>query len=281
MSSIFVPPVSKLEELNHLFIELTQKNCNQRCRKCYIDFPLTKNVKDFIQIDKIKQALNDTKNANLKCIYLTGAEPMTHPDFNNILRLCLKRTNVCIFTNATFINEKKARFLKKVEDESKYQVIFKLSFAHYDEFKNDEVRFRGAFRQNIYALKCLDKYDFTTIMCVNNYYKEANQKLTDEFNMIKQSNELKNSMVQVTGWGDVCNHDDSVIPNDEMLLKCDCSNGRLLTQNGIFSCPFLSNDYRGRMGSDFKDFSQAVRLETDFCSTCIKNKEPMFSINIV
>lgn len=281
MSSIFVPPVSKLEELNHLFIELTQKNCNQRCRKCYIDFPLTKNVKDFIQIDKIKQALNDTKNANLKCIYLTGAEPMTHPDFNNILRLCLKRTNVCIFTNATFINEKKARFLKKVEDESKYQIIFKLSFAHYDEFKNDEVRFRGAFRQNIYALKCLDKYDFTTIMCVNNYYKEANQKLTDEFNMIKQSNELKNSMVQVTGWGDVCNHDDSVIPNDEMLLKCDCSNGRLLTQNGIFSCPFLSNDYRGRMGSDFKDFSQAVRLETDFCSTCIKNKEPMFSINIV
>lgn len=281
MSSIFVPPVSKLEELNHLFIELTQKNCNQRCRKCYIDFPLTKNVKDFIQIDKIKQALNDTKNANLKCIYLTGAEPMTHPDFNNILRLCLKRTNVCIFTNATFINEKKARFLKKVEDESKYQVIFKLSFAHYDEFKNDEVRFRGAFRQNIYALKCLDKYDFTTIMCVNNYYKEANQKLTDEFNMIKQSNELKNSMVQVTGWGDVCNHDDSVISNDEMLLKCDCSNGRLLTQNGIFSCPFLSNDYRGRMGSDFKDFSQAVRLETDFCSTCIKNKEPMFSINIV
>lgn len=281
MSSIFVPPVSKLEELNHLFIELTQKNCNQRCRKCYIDFPLTKNVKDFIQIDKIKQALNDTKNANLKCIYLTGAEPMTHPDFNNILRLCLKRTNVCIFTNATFINEKKARFLKKVEDESKYQVIFKLSFAHYDEFKNDEIRFRGAFRQNLYALKCLDKYDFTTIMCVNNYYKEANQKLTDEFNMIKQSNELKNSMVQVTDWVDVCNHNDSVIPNDEMLLKCDCSNGRLLTQNGIFSCPFLSNDYRGRMGSDFKDFSQAVRLETDFCSTCIKNKEPMFSINIV
>lgn len=149
MSSIFVPPVCELEKLNHLFIEMTQKNCNQRCRKCYIDFPLTKNVKDFIQMDKIKQALVDTKNANLKCIYMTGAEPMTHPDFNSVLRLCLKRTNVCIFTNATLINEKKARFLKKVEDESNYQIIFKLSFAHYDELKNDEVRFRGAFRQNL------------------------------------------------------------------------------------------------------------------------------------
>ncbi len=280
MSSIFVPPVCELEELNHLFIELTQKNCNQRCRKCYIDFPLTKNVKDFIQMDKIKQALVDTKNANLKCIYMTGAEPMTHPDFNSVLRLCLKRTNVCIFTNATLINEKKARFLKKVEDESNYQIIFKLSFAHYDELKNDEVRFRGAFRQNLYALKCLDRYDFTTIMCVNNYYDETPQKLIDEFNMIIKDNDLSNTIVQTTGWVDN-NSKEPFIKDMEYTSGYDCSRGRLLTQNGVFSCPFLSNDYRGRMGSDFGDFSKIVRLETDFCSSCIKNKEPMFSINIV
>lgn len=281
MSSIFVPPVCELEELNHLFIEMTQKNCNQRCRKCYIDFPLTKNVKDFIQMDKIKQALVDTKNANLKCIYMTGAEPMTHPDFNSVLRLCLKRTNVCIFTNATLINEKKARFLKKVEDESNYQIIFKLSFAHYDELKNDEVRFRGAFRQNLYALKCLDRYDFTTIMCVNNYYDETPQKLIDEFNMIIKDNDLSNTIVQTTGWVDNNSNNEPFIKDIEYTSGYDCAKGRLLTQNGVFSCPFLSNDYRGRMGSDFKDFSKIVRLETDFCSSCIKNKEPMFSINIV
>ena len=137
MQKIFVPPMNGLKELNNLFIELTQKNCNQRCKECYIDFPITRNIKDFIQIDKIKEALNDTKNENLNCIYLTGAEPMTHPDFNSILRLCLKRTNVCIMTNASFINEKKSRFLKKVEDESQYRIITKLSFASYDEEKND------------------------------------------------------------------------------------------------------------------------------------------------
>lgn len=287
MSSIFVPPVSRLEQLNHLFIELTAKNCNQRCRKCYIDFPLTKNVKDFIQIDKIKQALADTKESNLKCIYLTGAEPMTHPDFNNILRLCLKRTNVCIFTNATFINEKKARFLKKVEDETSYQIIFKLSYASYDEQRNDEVRFRGAFRQNLYALKCLDKYDFTTIACVNNYYKEDEKIISDEFKNIIQNSELHNTMVQVTNWaGAVAGVNDSVeslrtSPNvSQQHSSYDCMKGRLLTQNGVFSCPFLTNDYRGRMGSDFKDFADSVRLETHYCSACMANKEPMFSINI-
>ena len=91
--SICTAPTYKLKELNNLFIELTAKNCNQRCKNCYIDFPSNsgKVIKDFISIDKIKEALNDTKIENLYCIYLTGGEPMTHPDFNSILRLSVSR----------------------------------------------------------------------------------------------------------------------------------------------------------------------------------------------
>jgi molybdenum cofactor biosynthesis enzyme MoaA len=58
MSSIYTAPVYKLKELNNLFIELTAKNCNQRCKCCYIDFPInSKIVKDFISLDRIKEAL--------------------------------------------------------------------------------------------------------------------------------------------------------------------------------------------------------------------------------
>ena len=281
MSKIFVPPVCKLENLNHLFIELTEKNCNQHCKQCYIDFPFSKNVKDFIQVEKIKQALNDTAESNLKCIYLTGAEPMTHPEFNSILRLCLKRSNVCIFTNATFINEKKARFLKRVEDESEFQIIFKLSFASYDEIKNDNIRFRGAFRQNMFALKCLDKYDFTTILCINNYYNEDTQHIKSEFNKLLKTSEINNAMIQVTQWIQKNTTINEVTENETGMEHCDCKHGRLLTQNGVFTCPFLTNDYRGRMGSSLKDFSHNVRLETQYCSYCIKNNEPMFSVNII
>lgn len=283
MPSIFVPPVCKLEELNHLFVELTAKNCNQHCKQCYIDFPLSKNVKDFIQVDKIKQALEDTRESDLKCIYLTGAEPMTHPDFNSILRLCLKRSNVCIFTNATFINEKKARFLKRVEDESEFQIIFKLSFANYDEIKNDDIRFRGAFRQNMYALKCLDKYDFTTILCVNNYYNDDEKLIKSEFKKILETSEINNAMLQVTQW--IKNNEnlpvENIEPDKTSITACDCKSGRLLTQNGIFACPFLTNDYRGRVGSSLNDFSKNIRLETQYCSYCLKNQEPMLSVNIV
>jgi len=157
MNKLYQPQICILKELNNLFIELTAKNCNRRCKHCYIDFPYSKNVKDFIEIDTIKEALLDTQQENLQCIYLTGAEPMTHPDFNAILRLCLKRTNVCICTNGSFINEKKARFLKKVEDESNFEIIFQLSIDHYNEIKSDDIRGRGTYRQTINAIKCLIK----------------------------------------------------------------------------------------------------------------------------
>ena len=118
--------------------------------------------------------LEDTKGENLHCIYLTGAEPMTHPDFNSILRLCLKRCNVCICTNGSFLNEKKIRFLNKVESEGNNQIFFKLSLAHFDEIESDKVKYRGHYRHTIFALKTLSRYNFTSVLAIQNFYKYVN-----------------------------------------------------------------------------------------------------------
>ena len=280
-ASIFSAPVVNLEELNNLFIELSAKNCNQRCKHCYIDFPISKTVKDFIQIEKVKEALQDTAKENLQCIYLTGAEPMTHPEFNAILRLCLKYSNVCVCTNATFINEKKARFLKKVEEESTNEIIFKLSIDHYNEIKNDDIRGRGAYRQTVNAIKALIKYDFNPILNILNYYNEDKKVLICEFNKLckKIGFETDNFNFQINRYYNKYTkpvHDEHNLKINENV---DCKNGRILTDKGVYVCPFLANDHRGRMGSDFKDFSKKMYLETDFCSTCARNKDKMFAIN--
>ncbi len=276
--SICLAPVSHLKELNNLFIELTEKNCNLRCKHCWINFPLKKNIKDFIQIDTIKKALNDTLKQNLNCIYLTGAEPMTHPDFNSILRLCLKRCNVCIFTNASCINEKKARFLKRVEEESNFEIIFKLSIDHYNEIKNDDIRGRGTYRQTMHAIKCLIKYGFNPILCITNYYKEPYEKLIEEFTNIcsKIGFETTEDNFIINEYYDKNITDETVIADWDSL---DCEYGRILTTKGVYSCPFLANDHRGRCGSSFTDFSHKTQLESPYCRTCIKNKKSMFSID--
>ena len=274
MSSIYTAPVYKLEELNNIFIELTAKNCNQRCKSCYIDFPMTKAVKDFISIDRIKEAIEDTKYENLHCIYLTGAEPMTHPDFNTILRLCLKRCNVCICTNSSFLNEKKIRFLKKVEDEGSTQIFFKLSLAHFDEIESDKVKYRGNYRQTIYSLKILCRYGFETVLTIQNFYNLDTALIQEMFNKIFKEQEISNVDIQITASHPNYSDDNYSKPSS----KADCMYGRVLAENGIYSCPFLSNDYRGRVGSSFKNYSQSMTAETDFCATCSKNNNFIFTI---
>ena len=273
-NSIYTAPIYKLEELNNIFIELTAKNCNQRCYGCYIDFPISKKVKDFISIDKIKEALFDTKSENIYCIYLTGAEPMTHPDFNSILRLCLKRANICICTNATCLNEKKIRFLKKVEDEGSTQIFFKVSLAHYNEIESDRVKYRGNFRQTIFALKTLSRYNFTSVLTIQNYYKLDEKEILQTFNQIFKEQDISNCDVQITN--SYPDFDDENF--SKPAKKTDCMFGRILTKNGIYACPFLSNDYRGRAGSSFKDFSKNISAETDYCATCSKNNNYIFTI---
>lgn len=278
-NTIFQTPTCNLFELNNLFIELTAKNCNQRCKHCYIDFPLSKQVKDFISFDDIKKALDDTKNENIMCIYLTGAEPMTHPDFNLILRTCLKRSNVCIFTNGSFINEKKARFLKRVEEEGNNEIIFKLSIDHYDELKNDEIRSRGSYRTVIHAIKSLAKYGFNPILSITNYYKEDKATLINEFKKVcqKAGFEAKDSNFTINEFFDKTKQASNDI--DYSNIESDCKYGRILTAKGIYSCPFLANDHRGRCGSEFSDFARHNTLETNFCEACMKNKEKYFGIN--
>lgn len=277
--SICTAPVYTMDKLNNLFIELTAKNCNQRCSSCYIDFPISKKVKDFLPIDKIKEALSDIEIKDLECIYLTGGEPMTHPDFNAILRLCLKKCNVCICTNSSFLNEKKIRFLKKVEEEGDAntmhnQIFFRLSLAHFDEQESDKVKYRGHYRQTISALKILSRYNFTSVLSVQNFYGLSEIILKENFNQIFSQNEITDTDIQINV-SYPANMEDNSVTRAE---KTDCMYGRVLTRNGVYSCPFLSNDYRGRMGLSFKDYSKSVMAETNFCLTCSANNNWMFTV---
>jgi len=235
---------------------------------------MNKHIKDFIGIDIIKEALADTINEDLHCIYLTGGEPMTHPDFNSILRLCLKRCNVCICTNGSFLNEKKIRFLKKVEDEGNTQIFFRLSVAHYNEQESDKIKYHGHFRQTMFALKTLSRYNFTSVLSVQNYYKIDNSFIKENFKKLFDEMKITNTDIQIiASYPDYSNTE-----NTSSSSATDCMYGRILTNKGIYSCPFLANDYRGRMGINFKDYSKTITAETDFCAICAANNDWIFTI---
>lgn len=280
-NTIIKAPCVNLTKLESIFIEMTAQNCNLKCKYCYIDFK-DKKVKDYIPIDKIKQNLAALNKQKIQFIHLTGAEPMLHPDFNHILRLCLKYASVVIHTNALNINDKKARFLRKVEEENNLgnEIIFMISIDHYIEKENDILRGRGSFRKAIHAIQSLNKYEFNPILSIVNHYNLPENELKQNFAELCKSlnfetTDINFKIIPLIKKDEICD-----IPDNTNFdkLNTECSNSRTLTINGIFSCPLLSTDNRGKCGSDFNDFSSRSYLETAYCSQCIKHNNYLFSL---
>lgn len=278
LQTILTAPCVNLKELNHLFIELTSANCNLRCKHCYLEFNPYKKIKDFIPVDKVKKTIYDTKDDNLKCIYLTGGEPMLHPHFNTILRMCLKRCATTIFTNGTLINDKKARFLRKVENETTNELIVKLSLDDYREAENDELRGRGNFRKVLFAVQSLIKYEFNPILSIVNYNSVDERYLIEQFKATFKKIDIE---LEDINFSIVPLFDKNRQTNEKYIEnadKCtfDCSYSRTLTNNGVYTCPLLTSDERGRSGSSFEDYSKRNFLETEICSQCAKNGKNLF-----
>lgn len=277
-------PVAELTELNNFFIELSRRACNLKCKHCYIEKSAYKEEKDFIGLDKIKKTLNGILSMemtkNLKSIYLTGGEPLLHPDFNQILRMCLLITNVTVLTNGILINEKKARFLRKIDDENKFETIYRISLEHYEELKNDDLRGRGSFRKAICAIGSLAKYDFNPIVSTVNYYDEPKEELYDGFSRLFKKaglafEPINLKIIPYFGKDKGGNNGAQGIRSTD-TSKVDCINSRILTKTGIFSCPALSGDFRARVGNDLKDFSKKIVLDTEICQTCLTNNAKAF-----
>lgn len=278
--SFMQAPVIEMEELNNLFFELTNKCCNLKCSHCYIKRNPFKKEKDFLPIEKIKQSLLSVRNENLKSAYLTGGEPMMHPDFNTILRMCLKISNTTVLTNGTFINDKKARFLRKIDDESEFETIYRISFEHFNEQKNDSIRGRGSFRKALFAVQNLYKYDFNPIITVTSYYKEKRETLFEGFYDLckKFGFEMGQINLKITPYFDL-NHENSkqLETSDFNKDMLDCKNSRIISSKGVFSCPILCNDFRARSGYSIENCSKKIYLDTEKCYNCTLHNTKAFA----
>ena len=279
--TILTSPKSEIINFDNLFIEMSAKACNMKCKHCYIDFKDAKKIKNFIHIDKVREALIDLKDENLKFIHLTGAEPMLHPDFNAILRLCLKRASTVIHTNAYKINDKKVRFFKKVQEENNknHEIILKLSLEHYDEKTNDEIRGRGSYRKCLHAIESLIKYGFNPLVTVVNHFNEDENELKMKIASVFDSIGFMTEDININIIPLITNEEFKDLRCEKSVFQSlDCSRSRTLTESGVYNCPMTTSDYRGRSGSNFKDFSKSNCLETPACSYCMQADKPFFGL---
>lgn len=268
-NSIVQAQCVNLDKLEHLFIDLEYIKTQNKNFNVYRSRSFNQKNKKYLQIDEIREALVQVDKSNLKYIYLIGKNSMSHPEFNHILRLCLTYCPVTIFSDGGCINDKKSRFLKRVEEEGTNEIIFKVFINHFDEKSNDEISGRGSFRKALHAVTSLNKYGFNPILVIKSdmskveEMKEGFVELGNKFKF--ETEDINFSFVPK----------DSDSQNNEISVESvskdkdfDCMHSRILSKSGVYNCPQLLNDYRGRSGATLKDFSPKCYLETEKCQVC-------------
>lgn len=264
-----------LSELTDFFINLEYEKTDNKTLGTYRSRSFNQKNKKYLQLDEIKDSLKKIDRTKLKYIYIIGKNAMVHPEFNHILRLCLMVAPVTIYTDGSCINDKKARFLKKVEDEGENEIVFKVLINNCDEKLNDEISGRGSFRKSMHAVSSLVKHGFNpclTIKCSKLEFEKQNV-LWDELGQ-KFSFDIDDLNFSYISFGSDFN--DSSFSDNENLSSYDCMNSRVLSKSGVYSCPALVNDYRGWSGATISDYSHKCYLETDYCQNCINCGKKMY-----
>ena len=130
------------------------EKCNLKCTSCYakehdkvqiMDFKLFKDILN--EIKKITRSRQDKS-----VIYLSGGEPLLHPDFFRMLDYCFSQFDrVSILTNGVLI-EKHIKKLLPYKEKLCVQVSL-----DGDKNINDQIRGNGVYDRTLEALAILNK----------------------------------------------------------------------------------------------------------------------------
>ena len=270
-NSIVQAECVSLTKLEHLFIDLEYFKNQDKNTGVYRSRSFNQKNKKHLQLEEIKDALSCIDKTSLKYIYFIGRNSMSHPEFNHILRFCLNISSVTIFTDGACINDKKARFLKRVDDEGTHEIIFKVFINHYDEKINDSFSSRGAFRNVIHAVNSLNKYGFNPIFAVKTKGNDLSE-LKNGFIELGKKFKFETDDINFSFIPDEKNFDESAFSNVTGCLSTqsnfDCMHSRVLSKSGVYNCPMLLNDYRGHSGANLRSFGHKCFLETEKCQMC-------------
>jgi len=288
---IYQAPYIELKKLSSLWFLVTGFNCNLKCKHCYLGCNQTNKSRTILSLDKIKTVLESAKNSQLEEIYLCGGEPFLHRDINNIIRHCLKFANLTILTNGTLINDKKARFLRQIEQDFDYELILRVSLDHYTEIKNDEIRGRGSFRKVLSGIENLVNYGFNPIVSAVNIWDEDEESLRQGFLRLLSKfdfnpTDINVKIIPLIKAGEYeknysSSTEDDIVTAQE-IKKCDtslfdCANSRVVANDGIYVCPALLNDPRGKIGSTINEAARKFHLEPAICYTCQASNRNIFT----
>jgi sulfatase maturation enzyme AslB (radical SAM superfamily) len=267
--------------LDTLWLQLTGTLCNIACRHCFITCgPLETRV-PMMTRGRIEALLREARELGIRDYYLTGGEPMLHPEFFAIVERILEEGPVSVLTNGILIDDPAAARLRALFDRARYSLDLRVSLDGMTAEENDPVRGRGTFAQITRGVAALARAGLSPVLTVVEHQAGmAAEQARVRFLAFARGLGLPRPRLKflpllhigreerrTRGYGE-----DEVVhgPLDpEVLLGLQCGSSRLATEEHVLTCPLLLDAPEARMGRTLKEALRPVPLRWSACHTCV------------
>ena len=162
-----------LNRLEECWLHITD-HCNLACRHCL--FSCSAHTRTTLSLESITSVFDQCYRLGARIFYLTGGEPLMHPDINDICRLILTRrpdTRLVILTNGLLLPACK-NLLKNLPQNRLY---LQISIDGREQV-HDAIRGQGVFRKLMASIAVLDALDSKNTLAMA-VHKQNISQMTD------------------------------------------------------------------------------------------------------
>ena len=274
-------PLISLTDIDELWFQVVGTLCNLKCTHCFISCSPTNDTHGMISKERVFEMLEKAKEKGVREYYFTGGEPFLHPDLFELIEATLRQGPLTILTNGILISENKARKIAEIAGNSEYSLDFRISLDGMTAEENDEIRGKGTFNKIISSVDRLYKNGITPIITVTEVREgmgsaDGRRKFLELLRTfgIEQPRmkfltpfKIGNEAERTSGYEQYeYVYEGNLIEGEEEMFQC--SNSRMVTDDGIYPCPILINHPDAKMGNTLDESENPTELKWSACYTC-------------
>jgi AdoMet-dependent heme synthase len=274
-------PLISLTDIDELWFQVVGTLCNLKCTHCFISCSPTNDTHGMISKERVFEMLEKAKEKGVREYYFTGGEPFLHPDLFELIEATLRQGPLTILTNGILISENKARKIAEIAGNSEYSLDLRISLDGMTAEENDEIRGKGTFNKIISSVDRLYKNGITPIITVTEVREgmgsaDGRRKFLELLRTfgIEQPRmkfltpfKIGNEAERTSGYEkNEYVYEGHLIEGEEEMFQC--SNSRMVTDDGIYPCPILINHPDAKMGNTLDEAKNPTELKWPACYTC-------------
>lgn len=275
-----VPQVG-LSSLDTVWFQVAGTVCNLACSHCFVSSSPTNHTHEAMSLAEIEPYLKEGAGLGVKEYYFTGGEPFLNPEMESILERTLAFGPATVLTNGLLLPVDRCRRLKTMAQRADYSLDFRISLDGYNPETNDPIRGEGTFDRILQGVRTLYVEGLNPVITVTEVHNENGSVGGRErfFALLRELGiekpRLKILPVFRIGaeaeragayesWQTLAGADS--LDGDWSHLQC--SNSRMVTDQGVWVCPILVNEPSAKMGEALTDTLEPFPLAHPACWTC-------------